>query len=237
MAFLLLCVGIIEGFFGYRIYKFMLGVCGFFIGAYIGGSLGVLSEMREVSIFMVILGAAIGASIAVKVWKIGIFIQCFFYGYAIFSALETAFTYSRGISMWDIMSIVNFDSPSQTGIIGGIIFGILGVILTRIIIIITSSIAGGFLCGLALMGMEVIGFGGVGWATIIIAAIGMDIQFKYTGIDESPKESSENYNNYRTTIGPEPVAEGNRGIEHCPNCGNLIKPDEQFCYKCGARKE
>lgn len=237
MAFLLLCVGIIEGFFGYRIYKFMLGVCGFFIGGFIGGSLGALSEMKEVSIFMIIVGAVIGASIAVKVWKIGIFIQCFFYGYAIFSALGTAFEYSRSIGIWDIMNIVNFNSPSTAGIIGGIIFGILGVTFTRIIIIITSSLTGGLFCSFALTGMGIIGSGGIGWATIIIAVIGMEIQFKYTGMDKKTETPSESYNNYRTTIGPEPAADDKRGSGHCPNCGNLIKSDEQFCYKCGARKE
>lgn len=135
------------------------------------------------------------------------------------------------------MSILNFNSPSLIGIVGGIIFGILGVMLTRIIIIITSSLTGGFICSLAIAGMEIIGYGGIGWAAIIIAAIGIDVQLKYTGREDKTEKPSEARINYRTTIGPEPVAEDNSGIGYCHKCGNKIKPDEQFCYMCGTKRE
>ncbi len=191
LGFVLLILGLLHNFLGYKLYKFWLGVCGFFVGGVIGGVIGYLITRNAATVIFVIVLGILGAVLNVVLWRVGIFIQCFTYGFLILFIPIMLSQLPKDVSSGVEMGLkllttgstgINPYTAIAVGLVGGIVLGILGVILARPIIIITSSLVGGVMCG-----------GGIGLMigqpnpTVIIlvglvaATFGMLVQFKTTG--------------------------------------------------------
>lgn len=72
-----LCVlfGALQCFFGYRIFKFILGFTGFLIGGVLAGAIGYSFSQEEAFAFLAgLFGGFIGASLMVMLYYVGIFL-------------------------------------------------------------------------------------------------------------------------------------------------------------------
>lgn len=191
LMLLLLLYGLSEAFLGYKLYKFWLGVCGFAVGGFFGALIGMLSGETAITVIAVVIVGILGAILNVVLWKIGIFVQCFVYGFLILgvplliSQLPTDL--SSGLRMgYNFVTTgntgMNFATPIIVGLLGGIVLGIVGVILARPVLIITSSLVGGISCGVSICLM-------IGCfepaimilIALVVAALGIFVQFKTTG--------------------------------------------------------
>jgi hypothetical protein len=133
---------VLQCFFGYKIFKFWIGVQGFILFGLIGAGLGYLAfkgQMGLVILFGIILGG-LGAFLAMKLYKIGVFIQCFGTGLIFGILLGIAATLDAG-------------QMAAMAIVFGTLLGIIGVILIKPLIILSTGFSGGMTlgCGLALL--------------------------------------------------------------------------------------
>jgi Domain of unknown function (DUF4203) len=68
-------LGAVQCFFGYRIFKFILGLTGFIVGAALAGAVGYAISHEEAVAFLAgIVGGAIGAALFVALYFVGIFL-------------------------------------------------------------------------------------------------------------------------------------------------------------------
>lgn len=186
----LLLYGIVKAMFGYKLYRIALFFAGFLVGAVIGGLVGFVLAGKVTAVLMGLLIGILFGILNIILEKLGIFIQCFTYGFMV-------------VMVPSLMKLLNPQTLLQGGynflttgnsglsdprdmiplaLIVGIIFGIIGVILSRIIIILTTSVFGGVMGSLGLCMM--IGKFETGLllvVALIIAVLGMIVQFTTTG--------------------------------------------------------
>ena len=68
-------VGALQCFFGYRIFKFILGLTGFLIGGVLASTIGYSISQDEITaLFSGILGGVIGAALMFALYYVGVFI-------------------------------------------------------------------------------------------------------------------------------------------------------------------
>ncbi len=121
--------GVVWCFFGYRIFRFLLGILGFILGALSAGALGFeLSEGREViAIVAAVVGGLLGAGIMFALYIVGVFII----GAAL--GVLTAFSATAYLNETPDHAII---------IIAAVIGGIVSIILKRFMIILATSLSG-----------------------------------------------------------------------------------------------
>ena len=124
-------IGLIECFFGYRIFRFLLGVIGFIIGAVIAGSLGFeLSGGSElISVIAGLAGGVIGALLIYWLYSIGVFALGAALGFAV-----TAYVYG----------LLNENPVYWVMIAASSAAGILAVFFQKPMIILATSFGGAF---------------------------------------------------------------------------------------------
>lgn len=124
-------IGFIECFFGYRIFRFLLGVIGFVIGAVVAGSLGFeLSGGSEfVSIVSGIAGGFAGALLMYLLYVPGVFVIG-----AVFGFMIVSFVYG----------FINEDPVTWIVIASCVAVGALSVLFRRPMIILATSFGGSF---------------------------------------------------------------------------------------------
>jgi hypothetical protein len=126
----------LQCFFGYRIFKFWIGVQGFILFGIIGIVIVYLSFKGEVELTLIlglVLGV-LGALLAMELYKIGVFLQCFWTGSIIGVLIGKLVELDMGQTVYISVSF-------------GIILGIIGVILIKPIIILSTGISGGMSLG------------------------------------------------------------------------------------------
>lgn len=186
----LLVYGIVKAVFGYKLYRIALFCVGFLVGAVIGGLLGVVLGGKVAAVIVGLLVGILVGILNIVLEKLGIFIQCFAYGFMVVMVpavmkLLNAQTLLQG--GYDYLTTGNsgLSDPRDMmplALIVGIIFGIIGVILSRVIIILTTSVFGGMIGGMGLC--MLIGNFEIGLllvVALVIAVPGMIVQFKTTG--------------------------------------------------------
>lgn len=136
-------VSVIQCFFGYKIFKFWVGVIGFIVFVFLGGVLGALAfKGSEVAIIIFgLICGILGAFLAMKLYKLGVFIQCFGTGFLV------------GIVLCGAILQTDIGPAMALAIVFGAIFGIVGVILIKPVIIISTGFSGGVTLGLCLAGL------------------------------------------------------------------------------------
>ncbi|MEA5011813.1 MAG: hypothetical protein VB100_08855 [Angelakisella sp.] len=153
-------------FFGYKLFKFQLGVVGFIVGGIMGGLLGALSGQAPVAVLCLLLLAIFGAWLAVKLYKLGVFL--------------TVSTCTASILILVLLVADLFDSTTVViSAIVGIAAGVLGVVLDKAIIIAFTAISGGLMTGVSLLlpiDVDMLGFGVA--LGVIFAIIGVIVQFR-----------------------------------------------------------
>ena len=113
---------------GYRLNKILVMIIGFYIGYKLGDAFlpQLISDDVIVTFVSIVIGIIIGF-IAFGTYLFGVFILCFFLAYSICEAFIDI----------DTLKII-------IGVVAGVVAGIVGVKFVRPIIIITTSLTGGF---------------------------------------------------------------------------------------------
>lgn len=162
LIILALILGGIQCFFGHKLFRVMTAIIGFLVGGIIGIAIGaIIAEEIGAVICFLVLGA-LGAVLSYTLYKLGVFIVCFGSGAMIGLLLA--------------MAMGNEDAFIPLMAILGLLMGILGVILTKPLIILSTSVGGASAMGFALAGLfeePTVGL----LLGIILAIIGIFVQF------------------------------------------------------------
>jgi hypothetical protein len=126
----------LQCFFGYRTFKFWVGVQGFILFGMAGILVGYLSFREEMELYLImglILGG-LGALLAMELYKIGVFLQCFWAGSLIGVLIAL-------VGQFEIEQI------ASTVVMLGIVIGTIGLILIKPLIILSTGFSGGMVLG------------------------------------------------------------------------------------------
>lgn len=190
IGIVLLIYGVVKALFGYKLYKISLFFVGFLVGAVIGGLIGVVARNMIVGILAALLLGVLFGFLNIVLAKLGIFIQCFAYGFmavmapAVMKLMDTS-TLLQGGYNYLMTGSSGLSDPRDMipiALIVGIITGVIGVILSRIMIILTTAVFGGMAGGVGLC--ILVGNFEIGLLLIVavaIAVLGMVVQFLTTG--------------------------------------------------------
>ncbi len=163
-AIFLLSLGVMQCFFGYRLMRFMIALCGFLAGGVVSAvgaysyALTQFEILEQSEVIMIgLIGGTICGLLANAMYLLGIFLLC-----------------SGGCFAVGLLFLESMDAAA----VCGVILGIMGVIMTKPIIIISTSISGGRLSS---MGLSLLmgSFENQTMFSVIFAAVGIFIQFSF----------------------------------------------------------
>lgn len=129
VAILTIAFGLLNCFFGYRIFRFMLALWGLILGAYVGVT--VAGNLADGQLLWVIIGGVVGAIIGAVVMSLLYFVGVFIVGAALGFVLANAVGVAVGIDM-----------PTLVVIIVAVVVGIIALILQRVVIILATAFTG-----------------------------------------------------------------------------------------------
>jgi hypothetical protein len=230
MAVIAIVFGALECYFGYKLFKIVMGITGFFVGCGLGFLLGFAIITQSgggggIAVILALIGGIVGAIIAVKVYFIGLFIYGFSIGFIIVMILEGA---------------------PIVAILLGIVIGVVHVIFSRLLIIISTSIVGGASlgAGLSMLGIS-LRLPMNGAITVLLSllfiATGLYYQFKVNGglpsvAKANQKKAGKKMNEEGENV-PVAVLSGqlpaDKSIGFCEECGTELEEDGVFCSNCG----
>src|SRR5258708_28054745 len=122
--------GLVECFFGYRFFRILLAIAGFFIGAQLGASFGVAHTTQSIVILLIeVITGIVGAVLFYYLYFVGFFMA----GLALGASVATVLAANLGLSQ-DVTTVIT--------VIGAIIGGVLGFVLSKYIIMISTAFIG-----------------------------------------------------------------------------------------------
>jgi hypothetical protein len=128
VAVLGIVLGAIECFFGYRIFKIILGITGFLVGAFLGVILASASSQSQVIVLLAgLVGGIVGAVLAVVFYFIGIFLI----GAVVGAVLG-----------YVLFGLISTNPQSVVILILAVIAGIVAVIFQKFMIIVSTAFGG-----------------------------------------------------------------------------------------------
>ncbi|MBU3091917.1 TMEM198/TM7SF3 family protein [Clostridium sp. CM028] len=131
IAITLFIFGILQCFLGYKILKFWIAVFGFLIFGMLGGLVSVfIIGSLGAGIFFGLLFAIGGAFISLKIYNVGVFTLCGLMGFLL------AYMLTQSIALSIFTSLV---------------VGILSIFFVKTVIILSTSVSGGFAAGMSLL--------------------------------------------------------------------------------------
>jgi len=126
----LIIFGVVQCFFGYRIFKFTLKLIGFLLGAVLAGGIGaVISQEAGVGILTALIGGFIGAALMVALHFVGVFLL----------------GASLGGLLGLFLSALSQNSPDAVSLILAIIGGVAALIYHKFMIITSTAFAGAWI--------------------------------------------------------------------------------------------
>ena len=173
-------------FLGYKITKVIVAICGFLLGITAGAAIGGALDISVLVIPLALILGVVFAIVAYKIYKVGIFLMTFFW----------AGLFAMGFAFG--LSGQKLDEPVVLLIIGvivGIIAGVIAVILTKPMLIITTSFNYGMLSG-AFLAMAINHIGLALPLGLAFTVAGLVVQIKTNdGLLEHPERQplSQNY--------------------------------------------
>lgn len=257
IGFLILIFGIVNAFFGYKLFKIMLSIIGFLVGTAVGLILFLRNGSADSNamIVWIFIGGFIGATLADIFYDLGVFLAVGLVG------ASTVFIITQNIS---------------SSIALGVICGIVSVFLEKYVIIVTTALSGGALTATGIWFIRlsngeyaspqvlgwIIGICGIvfqlwtetwlktndeeetdiGIADIVIDIIAWIIANFFVKIKDfivlvllSLRKGNPKDNLHKNP----PPGNAYLGIQQkglqCPNCRTVFDHDLTFCSKCGSR--
>ncbi|MBX4270627.1 TM7S3/TM198-like domain-containing protein [Clostridium estertheticum] len=165
----------LQCFLGYKLFKFWVIICGFFTFGIMGGVvINTSSDNAGMAMLIVILSALLGAFIAFKLYKVGIFILCGVMGFLLGYVITQAVT---------------------LGIIMALVLGVLSIFFVRPVIIVSTSLSGGLIAGISLAKvLDISSFATSIIIGILFAIFGMVVQFatnkKISNVNEDNSQNN-----------------------------------------------
>jgi len=129
VAILTIIFGLLNCFFGYRIFRFMLALWGLVLGAYAGATLA--GNLAGGELLWVIVGGVVGAILGAILMSLLYFLGVFVVGAAAGAVLANAIGVAIGIDM-----------PTLVVIIVAVVVGIIALILQRLVLILATAFLG-----------------------------------------------------------------------------------------------
>ena len=124
---LIILFGVVNCFFGYGIFRLLLGIWGFLLGG--GLALNLVSDAPPVTILVVgAVGAVVGALLIYFLFRVGLFIIGTILGYTLTVALLTALGISENVLL--------------LALVGALVFGLLALLMDRVFIIVLTAFSG-----------------------------------------------------------------------------------------------
>jgi len=121
-------VGAIQCFFGYRIFKFILGLTGFLVGGALAAAIGyALSQEEAVALLAGLVGGFIGAALMVALYFIGIFLIGAFLG---------------GVLGAVLFAVAGSNPEPAVLLILAVIAGVVALVFQKFMIIISTGFGG-----------------------------------------------------------------------------------------------
>jgi len=191
VALLSIAFGLLNCFFGYRLFKFMLGVYGFLLGALVGALVagGVAGGQAWVLIVGAVIGGIVGAALMVLLYLVGVFVVGAVAGMLLANAVG---------------AVLGIDMPTLVVIILAVVVGIVALILQRVVLVLATAFSGAWAVvggGAALFSGQAVSLnlfspsgswlGEGAWLLIVLAAwlllgiVGAFVQFRTTA-DKEP---------------------------------------------------
>jgi hypothetical protein len=129
IALVLICFGLLNCFFGYRIFRILLAIYGFVLGALVGIIVaGTIAPGQTLWLIVgAIAGGAIGAVLMIVLYFVGVFVIGALGGALLANAIGTIL----GITM-----------PTVVVIIAAVVVGIIALIAQRAVLILVTAFAG-----------------------------------------------------------------------------------------------
>lgn len=128
--------GVVDCFFGYRLFKVTLALLGAIVGAWLGQTVAQqLGARQAVEIAAVIVGALAGGVLAFLLYLAAVFVAGFGFGATL--GLLLLANYHQMVAL-------------LTGLVLGVIGGFLAVKVQRVLIVLSTSLVGAFRAILAL---------------------------------------------------------------------------------------
>jgi hypothetical protein len=129
VALLTIGFGLLNCFFGYRIFRFMLALWGLVLGAYVGATLA--GNLTDGQLLWVIIGGVVGGIIGAALMSLLYLVGVFIVGAAAGVVLANAVGVAAGIDMPDLVVIIV-----------AVVVGIIALILQRVVIILATAFIG-----------------------------------------------------------------------------------------------
>jgi hypothetical protein len=148
-----IAVGLLNCFYGYRIFKLFLVISGFVLGFALGASL--VSNNQTAAIIVGLIGGLIGAGLMNLLYGLSVFVAGIVFGAVVTGAL---------------LSALNMNAPLLI-IVGAIIGAILALTLNKLMLILSTAFSGsaGVVYGLSLMLPDVFALSFVGGKSSILS--------------------------------------------------------------------
>lgn len=197
-------IAMIGCLFGYKLLKLCIAICGFFTGGIIGAVIAAAATKGDsggVVALAALICALLGAIVAFKLYKLGVFIVSFNNGacigaaigiYLLFNGLSEsemyALMYSENMSSSDALKI------AVPALIVGLIFGIIALIVLKPFIIISTSVSYGATAGVFLA--AALDKSDMFYVfSLVLIVLGLIVQIKTNhGLTESEEKNQKNFN-------------------------------------------
>ncbi len=129
VALVPLVIGVISCFWGYRLFRVILGIVGFALGGFLAGSFayGLSGGSVIITAVAAIVGAIVGALLVSAVYYLGVFVLGAFGGWVLGSI---------------VVGMAGTASRLVTGVVLAALCGILAVIFQKIVIIVATACIG-----------------------------------------------------------------------------------------------
>ena len=126
---LVILVGAVQCFFGYRLFRVILGLSGFLFGGFLAGTLGyTFSQEEVVAILLGLVGGIAGAGLMAMLYFVGIFLFGAFLG---------------GILGGALFTVIGIDpAPVVLLLIPAVIAGVVALFYQRLMIILSTGFGG-----------------------------------------------------------------------------------------------
>ncbi len=224
MAVISIVLGVVECYFGYKVFKLLMAITGFFVGCGLGGAIGTGLLLQSgasggIVVILALVGGVIGVLVAVKVYFLGVFL----YGFAV-----------------GFLVVLIFGGSTVSGAILGIIGGLLLVFFNRVLIIVSTAIAGGTCLG---MGLGMLLYSCGIWmnfavkilTSIVFIATGLYYQFKVNGGLPRVKGMEKKVETSSLATEEELLYSAPSAAVFCEECGMKLDGDSAFCGNCGSK--
>ncbi len=234
LGIVLLLWGLANAFFGYKIFKVVLAITGFFTGmlllpTVVGLFLFFSTDISEGSsialiVLLGLVGGVIGAVLAVLLYKVGVFFSVGMMGFIVFFVIVQ--------QVWPALVL-------------GIICGIVGVILDKYVIIVSTGLSGGSLAGVGVgmitgnFGAFLIAIGLIFGICGIVFQVWMErrkpaaVAAAVGAAAAAPVYAAPPPQQFPQPQPPQPGAPAAPTGACCPNCGSPLPKGGSFCSMCG----